>query len=245
MTKLAGKQIVITRPIKQSAHVKKLLEEQQADVILFPVIEIQASSYNLPSDIGSFDWFIFISPNAVKYGLKALDDADISAKTIAAIGKKTAEKLEQKGIQVNIVPKNNFNTESFLELSETQAIEAKRVLIFRGNGGRELLASSLQQRGAHVEYAEVYQRVRPQNDTKILKYLWQQQLIDMLVITSSEGLYNLYSMIKDDWIKHVPLLLGSPRIMAATTDLGHQGKIITATNPSDEVIVKRLLDWAK
>lgn len=248
MNELAEKHIVITRPAHQSAHIKQCLENYGANITLFPVIEIQAiSTVTIPS-IEDADWLIFISPNAVEYGLKrirSIATCKLSSKTIAAIGKKTAKQLKQHRINADIVPQNGFNTESFLELAKTQAIKGKQILIFRGKGGRELLAKTLQQRGANVEYAEVYRRICPQQNRDKLKSQWQQQLIDMIVITSSEGLYNLYTIIQQEWIKYVPLLLGSQRMKIAAMELGHQGKIIMATNPSDEAVLNRLLDWVK
>ena len=248
MKPLAGKHIVITRPAHQSAQIKQWLEGYGANITLLPVIEIQAIHTVDISSVKNADWLVFISPNAVEYGLKQLEtlvNLDLSNKTIAAIGKKTAKVLEQHQIKANIVPENGFNTESFLELPATQAVENKRIVIFRGEGGRELLAKTLRQRKANVEYAEVYRRVCPQYDMDKLKSQWKQQLLDIIVITSSEGLYNLYTMVKQDWIKHVPLLLSSERMKTAATELGHQGKIIMATNPSDESVLSRLLSREK
>lgn len=237
---LAAKHIVITRPAHQSATIKRLLEEQQARVTLFPVIGIRSNSVDL-THVKHADWLIFISANAVKYGLKQLKTSDLQGKTIAAIGKKTAEALEKSGIAVDVVPQDNFNTENFLMLNATKLVSNQRILIFRGNGGRELLADTLRQRGAIVDYAEVYQRYCPSYENHQLI----SQDIDILVITSSEGLYNLYAIIKEDWIRDIPLLLASPRIKHAAKELGHKGKIITASNPSDAVVYHRLLDWAK
>ena len=248
MNELAGKHIVITRPAHQSAHIKQCLQNYGANITLLPVIEIQAINTITIQNIDDVDWLIFISPNAVKYGLKQVDLKAVLKRSntlIAAIGRKTAKALEQHQINADIVPQSSFNTESFLELAETKAIEGKQILIFRGEGGRELLAKTLQQRGAKVEYAEVYRRICPQQNIDKLKSQWQQQLIDVIVITSSEGLYNLYTMAVHDWIKHVPLLLGSPRMKTAAMELGHQGKIIMATDPSDETVLNRLLDWVK
>ena len=247
MSRLTGKHIVITRPIPQAKQIKQWLEQQQANVKLFPLIEIQATKDQDLSHAKQVDWLIFISANAVEYGLKqlALAKVDLSGKTIAAIGKKTANKLKQAGIAIDVVPKDTFNTERFLELAATQSVKDQRILICRGNGGRERLAKVLRQRGAIVEYAEVYRRICPIQNTQDLKYRWQQQHLDMVVITSSEGLHNLYSMSKGDWIKELPLLLGSQRMKVAAMDLGHRGKIIMSENPSDEAVLNRLIRWAE
>ncbi len=249
---LAGKQIVITRPVHQAKNIHQKLLRHKAIVTLFPLLEIQAivnshhnDSNSLAFDLNQADWLIFISPNAVRYSQALLKNIDISNKVIAAIGKKTAETLRQYGITTQLVPKANFNSESFLQLPATQHVKGKRIFIMRGQGGRELLADQLRQRGAILRYVEIYRRICPSQTLENLKQQWQQQLLDIVVITSSEGLYNLYNMTKDNWIKHLPLLLGSPRMQQAANQLGHQGKIIMANNPSDETVFSALENWVQ
>lgn len=247
MSCLAGKQIVITRPVKQAVQIKQWLEQQQAVVSLFPLIDIKAVEAQNLSAVKQADWLIFISANAVEYGLMQLasENIGLSGKTIAAIGKKTANKLAQAGMTIDVVPDETFTTESFLELAATQSVEDQHIVIFRGKAGREHLAKVLRQRGASIEYVEVYQRSCPTQSNQTLKYRWHEQLLDMIVITSSEGLHNLYSISKGDWIKGVPLLLGSQRMKMAAINLGHKGKIIMSDNPSDEAVLHSLTHWAK
>jgi uroporphyrinogen-III synthase len=240
-----NKHIVITRPVQQAHNIQQALLEHRAEVVLFPVLEIEAIEVIDIPTIDLFDCLIFISPNAVKYAQRYLNTSQLRTKTIAAIGKKTADSLQHYGIQTDIVPANRFTTESFLQLPVIQTVEAKRILIFRGRGGRELLAETLRQRGAKVQYAEVYQRICPNGSAERLKQLWQQQRLDRIVITSSEGLYNLYKISQADWIKDVPLLLGSPRMQQAAQHLEHRGNIIVASNPSDEAILHRLKNWVQ
>jgi len=237
--------IVITRPVHQAHNIRQQLLAQGAKVTLFPVMDIQEVGVCDQLNMDLFDWLIFISPNAVKYAQKYLLNINFATKTMAAIGKKTAETLQHYGIQADVVPCQHFNSESFLQLPATQSVQAKRILIFRGQGGRELLARTLQQRGATVQYAEVYQRVCPQVSAEVLKRQWQQKLLDRIVITSSEGLHNLYKMSHGDWIKQLPLLLGSPRIQQTAQHLGHQGNIIVANNPSDDAILHCLKNWVQ
>lgn len=237
---LAGKHILITRPAHQCAAIQKMLQDEGAHPTLFPLLEIKAIQPAETLILDDIDWLIFISPNAVEFGIPHLDASDFSQKTIAAIGKKTAKKLSEYQIKVDLIPRNGFNTESFLQLPETHDIQGRRIAIFRGQGGRELLATSLKKRGAVVNYIEVYQRACPTQSAKPIEHQWQQQKLDIIVITSTESLGNLYSIAKDDWIRQVPLLLGSPRTKLAARELGHQGRIIMAENPSDEAVLARL-----
>lgn len=240
------KHIVITRPIHQARPIQQRLLTQGAHVTLFPLLEIKAlDRLDIALTREHFDCFIFISPNAVKYAQTYLSAVNLDTVMIAAIGKKTADTLQHYGIQADIVPQKNFNTEIFLQLSAMQHVKAQRFVIFRGQGGRELLAQTLQQRGAKVRYAEVYQRSCPEVSSASLKRQWQQQKLDRIVITSSEGLVNLYKISQGDWIKAVPLLLGSPRMQTTAEQLDHQGNIIVARNPSDDAILERLKNWVQ
>ena len=71
----------------------------------------------------------------------------------------------------------------------------ERVVIFRGDGGRELLGDVLSQRGAQIEYAECCRRQKPQADNGKLLYLWARNELHAITVTSSEVLHNLYDLV--------------------------------------------------
>ena len=75
------------------------------------------------------------------------------------------------------------------------SVKGKSILIFRGSGGREKLAETLRSRGAKVDYIECYERTRPQNDANILSELWDRNSLHGIILTSVEGLKNLYQMV--------------------------------------------------
>jgi len=105
--------------------------------------------------IQRFDTIIFISPNAVEHGLNQLQSLSALNSNIqlATIGQGSAKALKSKlGKQPDICPQENFNSEGLLATEAMQNVANKRILIIRGNGGREHLKNVLQQRGAIVEY---------------------------------------------------------------------------------------------
>lgn len=251
---LRGLSVVVTRPASQAAGFQHLLGQAGATAVLFPVIAIvppenQAVAKAVLAGLDAYDTAIFISANAVRFGLELLDETlqqCLRRLVIGAVGKQTAEALQQCGYPVQWVPGGAFTSEAFLALPETQQLAGRRILIFRGEGGRELLAESLQRRGASVDYVEVYRRVRPKIDANCLKQRHKQQQLDIIAITSSEGLLNLLAMLDNpDWIKTVPLLVGSQRIGETARQTGFTGSIVIADNPSDKAMMQALSHWVQ
>jgi uroporphyrinogen-III synthase len=251
---LRGLWVVVTRPAHQATHFQQQLEQAGASVLLFPVMAVQAHANTAPAQailakLATYDTVIFISSNAVTFGLALLDAQQqqvLQQLTLGAIGKKTANTLRDYGFDAQLVPENGFSSEDFLAMPAVEQLSGQRILIFRGAGGRELLAETLHQRGATVDYADVYQRICPKQDAGRLKQHHECQQLDIIAITSSEGLLNLLALLDNpDWIKAVPLLVGSQRMVATARQAGFTGLIIIADNPGDEAMLQALRQWAQ
>ncbi|PVZ70333.1 uroporphyrinogen-III C-methyltransferase [Pelagibaculum spongiae] len=167
MSQLAGLNILLTRPAGQNELWQQALEVSGARCFQLPLIEITSTLSNASSNSSkthkssSSDWLIFVSPNAVRHGLPSLEP--LASKTqIAAVGKATARMLSAAGIANVVQPKSEQNSEGLLALDCFAQIEKQNILIVRGDGGRDLLANALTERGAKVDYFECYQRSCPQ-----------------------------------------------------------------------------------
>ena len=114
-----------------------------------------------------FQLAIFISPNAVQHGMQAIQRAGglPAALQVATVGFGSASALHDYGVKV-IAPQLRFDSEALLALPEMQQVRDKRVAIFRGDKGRELLGDTLASRGATVEYVTCYHRSKPQLDVR-------------------------------------------------------------------------------
>lgn len=251
---LHGLTVVVTRPAHQAAQFCQQLQQAGANPLPFPVIAVEGcadagTARATLAKLATYDTVIFISSNAVKYALALLDDvqkAVLQARQIGAIGKQTAASLQQQGFQATLVPGSGFTSEDFLVLPAVQQLTGRHILIVRGEGGRELLADTLRERGAVVDYVDVYRRVRPKNDPMVLKQHHEQQQLDIIAITSGEGLLNLLELLGyPEWIKTVSLLAGSQRIAATARQAGFTGTIAIADNPGDEAMLMALRHWAQ
>ena len=168
---LAGKLVMVTRPAHQAEPLCQLLEQNGASVLRFPVIEItdasdQPALLDVLRRLEQFDMAIFISPNAVSRIMNLLHTHKMHLPeelTLATIGKGSARELKSfTGRAPDIVPASVFNSEALLEMEAMAPVSGKKIVIFRGEGGRELLAETLRERGANVEYADAYRRINAQ-----------------------------------------------------------------------------------
>ena len=244
---MAGCGIAITRPLNQAQALAELVRQAGGEPILFPLLEIVAlddySAFDAVIDqLDSFDWAFFISSNAVQHGMSRLLARRAFPPTLrcATVGPATAAELAGFGVHGALTPTSRFDSESLLNLPEMHAVAGTRCVIFRGVGGRDVLAKTLRERGAEVVFAECYRRSNPQRDAEELAQLWQNGRLQALVVTSSEALRNLLALANDDteWLKATPIFVSHPRIAEAASAHGLQA--ITASVAGDAGMVETL-----
>lgn len=255
-TNLARKKILVTRPQDQSETLCRLIEKKGGEAIRFPVIGIKP-----PPDpdllrqtlnrVADYDIGIFISQNAVNWTLELLNK-DIQALynlRIIAVGKTTARLLKKAGFSVISHTVPAASSETLLELPVLQAgsLRGSRVIIFRGVGGREFLAEILTERGAKVDYAEVYQRVPVQYEHNVLEKIWLHDRPDYIVVSSNEGLQYLFDMLSSDQkaiLIDTQLVVLGPRMAELAKKLGFIKTPVIAEESSDEGLLRAILHAA-
>jgi len=245
--------VLVTRPEHQAEKLCQLIESSGGKAIRFPSIEIvdvldEEKLHLLIDQISTFDIAIFISANAVKFGIKHVLSRGKWPKSlkIAAVGKSSVKALDSLGLIADIFPIEHFNSETLLSLEEMQNVAGKKIIIFRGDGGRELLAETLISRGAIVEYANCYQRSLPDSDPTPLYRLWERDELDVIVTTSNEGLQNLYDMVGEQgrhWLLCATIVVVSERAVGLAKRLGFMSKPIVTAQASDEAILNSLIAW--
>jgi uroporphyrinogen-III synthase len=247
--RLKGKWVLVTRPEHQAEALCGLIERQGGIAVRFPTLVIQAILPDVQmqeqiANLHSFDWVIFVSANAVNFAVKAINgkiDQLQKVKT-AAVGNATAKAMHDNDIAVDLVPEQGFNSEALLAAEPFQSVAKQRILIVRGRGGREKLAENLRERGATVEYMEVYKRTMPVDNPGEIIRLLQQQQIDALTITSGEALHNLLKMLAShaQLLLQLPLVVISERIKQMAQDLGFHDIAVTVS-PADQAILETLI----
>lgn len=246
---LDGRIIVITRPGGQAQQLAKLVEKAGGRAVQFPVLEIREPCDPEPARaaiarLDEFDLAIFISPTAVERAVTLIGRRLPARLRVAAIGAGTARVLADYRVADVIAPEQGGDSEALLALPELKAVAGKNIVIFCGEGGRELLADTLRARGAEVQRAPCYCRVRPETDPAPLFSLWEQNALDALVVTSSEGLRNLVAIVgseRKSLLAATPLFVPHFRIEEAGRTLGLERVVLT--DSGDLGLFAGLVKW--
>jgi uroporphyrinogen-III synthase len=247
---LEGLHVVVTRPAGQAAHLAEALVDLGARPVLFPVLSIFALDDTGPLQdvairLDEFDWACFVSPNAVEKALAVIlaRRSWPAGLRVATVGRSSEMALAKFGVANVVAPRERFDSEALLELPELQEMSGRRVVVFRGDGGRELLGDVLTQRGAEIEYVTCYRRGKPDLDPAPLIKLWGDGRLDAITVTSSEGLRNLVDMVGklgQTWLKKTPLFVPHQRIAGLARALGCHETILTGAG--DEGLIAGLLE---
>ena len=255
--RLHGQVILNTRPAHQQGELTEMLEADGATVLSFPAIAIDGvdapQRQALAATIADYDILLFVSRNAVDGAAHALDPATLSADTtFGVIGSATRAALAEVlgdafDLEQCLVAGEPYSSETLLESPALAEVAGKRILILRGQAGRNLLGDELARRGARVDYAEVYRRVLPAVDTAAFNRLVAPAFPTLVLFTSGEGMHNLFALIDAaaaDRQRRVPWLLISERMRESAQKLGHNASLLIARNASDSGIRQTVSEWA-
>jgi uroporphyrinogen-III synthase len=243
--------VLITRPeqkgLSLSTHLNKLGIHNQCQ----PLFDFQpfATPLQTKATLASCDIVIFVSVTAVNFAHQSWPITQWQFTTAIAVGKATAEALNNIGITEVISPVNE-NSEGLLALSLlNKDLREINIVIVRGNSGRELLATELKKRNAQVNYLESYKRQWRTLPKTLVKH-WQAQQINCIVVTSNELLQRLADtllLLNDGntaenvhyWKTQCVWCVASERIATLATSLGIK-YIQVSDGANDEAITSAL-----
>ncbi|UHH30028.1 uroporphyrinogen-III synthase [Pseudomonas veronii] len=212
--------VLLTRPAEESA----LLAASLSDVGVFssslPLLEIEAlpvtpEQQAVWADLGRYCAVIVVSKPAARLGVQRLE-RHWPRLPWFSVGAATAQVLADQGLDVHYPPSGD-DSEALLALPALREAIARtdaRVLILRGEGGRELLAERLREQGASVDYLELYRRFLPAYDPGVLMQRIQLERLNGLVVSSGQGFLHLQALAGSDWpqVARLPLFVPSPRV---------------------------------
>jgi uroporphyrinogen-III synthase len=245
---LRGAGIVITRPARQAAGLAREIAALGGNPLIFPAIVIlppedEEALRAVQRDLARYDIAIFVSANAAEYGVGDPATWPPHMLTLAP-GPGTAAALAHVGIGNVHIPATTMDSEGLLALPELATVAGKRVVIFRGDTGRELLKSALEAGGANVTQVECYRRAAPEGGAEGLLEAWREKRIDAVTLTSSEGLDNLWAILDGEgqrYLAATPMFVPHPRIAEHARAFGLDDVIVTP--PADAGLLTSLLEY--
>ena len=234
--------VVLTRPQADSERLSETLQNEGFQTRVMPIITIEAipTAEQAPAPSLSDDALcIFISANAVRFGLPQLGsalarDSDL---TVIAVGNKTRDTLAAEGIQAEVPVR--ADSEGLLAMPALSAPDSRDVVIVKGEGGRELLASELTGRGARVTEWACYRRCWPEVDVSGLI-----EISAGLIFQASSGelvsrLSELLAGGGQADLFQSSIIVPSDRVARLATEIGW-GQVIRAEDASDDAFIRAL-----
>jgi len=230
---VTGWRLLLTRPADESAALSSVLAEQGIFSSCLPLLEIVpiAPSDTMREVIQGLDRYcavIVVSKPAARIGVDLLSQQWPQPPRLKwfTVGAATAQILENAGLDVSF-PAEGDDSEALLELPELREAITRpdpRVLILRGEGGRELLAERLRELGASVDYLELYRRGLPHYATAALPGRIEAERLNGLVVSSGQGFEHLRQLAGDAWprLARLPLFVPSPRVAELARAAGAQ-----------------------
>ncbi len=247
---LQGLRLWVTRPRNQSATLIARLKNAGADVVALPLLEIAPPLDATPleqalAQLDTFDLAVFVSPSAFDAVLERLPDGWPAQLPAAVMGPGSALRAQASGIAQIIAPTGQFDSAGLLQEPAMQQLAGKRVVLFRGDGGRDELPQTLVQRGADLTMIAAYRRLPPCFDEAHLRAELAAGC-DGMVVSSSEAvqyLFRLAGEVTRQQLQSVLYFAPHPRIVAALRTEG--ATRIELTSVGDAGITETILNHFK
>jgi uroporphyrinogen III methyltransferase/synthase len=258
---------ILTRPAGQCGALAAALAREGVATLDFPLIGIAPARDTAPlaaalASLSDYALALFVSPNAIDC---ALDGAAPwpRAVPVGVVGPGSVRALSRHGIAPDTHtvifpqaaaddPEARFDSEGLLAALDARfglaALSRRRVLLVRGDGGRELLAETLRAAGARVDIVAAYRRFAPTPAPQAWEALRAGLATGRAawVLTSSEGVRNLAALAAAHLdaaaraaLFAAPALAPHPRIAEAARAAGFDS--ITVSGAGDDNLVRALL----
>jgi uroporphyrinogen III methyltransferase / synthase len=254
---LAGKKILITRPMDQAGTITQLLREHGAEAVYFPTIRIQPTSTWEECDeaidnLRTYRALVFTSVNAVRYFFnraveRGLKPGLLPNCTVYTVGAKTAEGVASFGIMASRLP-GVTNSRTLAEVLSAQPVLQKRFLIPKGNLAGSEIAEALRARGANVDEVIVYETVSAEGEgaggmsAAGIREMIHQGDIDAITFFSPSSVDNFFALIPGDAVKDTIIAaigLTTAEALDACTVRAH----VVPARPSSEDLVAALEEF--
>ncbi|WP_339059954.1 uroporphyrinogen-III C-methyltransferase [Tepidibacillus marianensis] len=204
---LFGKRVLVTRARSQASELSFMIQELGGEPVEFPVIKTipprdMTDYHQAIAKLGQFDWIIFTSVNGAQSFFDQLRELKIDIRRmakarIAAIGPKTAQVLEERGLIVDVLPQE-FRAEGLLNSLSGQLRPGQKVLLPRADIARKVLPEQLTAKGLEVLEVDAYETViDAENKEEIIEML-REKKIHIITFTSSSTAQNFVEALQGE-----------------------------------------------
>lgn len=237
---MQGIKVLVTRPEPENSDTCQRLSSIGASAISLPMLQIKPcnSEHEIKKlhsqlfNLDAYQYVIFVSKNAARLGAELIDECwpmlPVGIQWLG-IGKGTTQQLN--ALHIPAISNPGHTTEMLLNWLKPVKMREQKVLIVRGKGGRPVLATSLEERGAKVDQLELYERIAPIYDAQTFFFLEQP---DVIWSTSGESLDNLTKQVE----KHLPdfknIALLTPSERVAEQARSHNWKRVICAQGADD-----------
>ena len=228
---MRGWRLLLTRPAEESQALAQVLADEGVFSTSLPVLEIEPlpmseERRSIIYNLAAYCAVIVVSKPAARLGLEMVDEVwpQPPMQKWFTVGAATAQILDDYGLHV-FFPEQGDDSEALLGLTQLQEAICgydPKVLIMRGEDGRELLAERLRERGVAVDYLPLYRRYLPQYPAFALPQRVQAERLNGLVVSSGQGFQHLRELAGDAWreLARLPLFVPSPRVAEMAREAG-------------------------
>ena len=215
--------LISTRPRGTNVQLSDDLKNSEIKLLSFPLTEIHPlNNYQIfdgvIENIKTYQHIIFISTNAVHFFLERVKKLSLQIPKnliFSSIGP-TTKLLLQKKLSVDVhSPIKTFDSEHLLKEKIYNNVEGQKILIIRGEGGRETLKNALEEKGATVNYGECYVRKYVDIDLNQLKsdlVNYHHQFILFSSTNSAKHFINQLHNIETDWLQNIKIIVNHKKI---------------------------------
>ncbi|NWL79380.1 uroporphyrinogen-III synthase [Pseudomonas taiwanensis] len=229
---MTGWRLLLTRPVEECEALAAALAEQQVFSSSLPLLAIEPletspEQHRLILQLDRYCAVVVVSKPAARLGLDLIDrywPKPPANQHWFSVGAATGALLEDHGLPVSW-PAVGDDSEALLalpQLAGALSVQDPRVLIMRGEGGRDFLADRLRGQGVAVDYLELYRRCLPDYPAGTLAHRVESERLNGLVVSSGQGLENLQRLAGAAWpeLTRLTLFVPSPRVAEQAVETG-------------------------
>lgn len=229
---MTGWRLLLTRSAEDCSALAAYLAEQGIYGSCLPLLEIEPlpetpEQRSVLLELDRYCAVVVVSKPAARLGLQRLDtywpQPPIHQRWFS-VGAATGQIVADYGLLASW-PEQGDDSEALLALpafAEALQVPNPRVLIMRGDTGRDLLAEQLRGQGVAVDFLPLYRRILPHYAPHELPRRVASDQLNGLVVSSGQGFEHLRQLAGDAWpeLARLPLFVPSPRVAAQAREAG-------------------------